>query len=47
MTRVAVLTDAQANLPAVRAALDAVHRLGVDAVYHTGNAVGIGPFDQR
>ena len=44
MIRIAVLTDAHANLPALRAALGAIHRLGVDAIYHTGDAIGIGPY---
>lgn len=43
-TRVAVCTDAHANLPALRAALTAIDRLGVDAIYHTGDLVGIGPY---
>lgn len=41
--RIAVMTDAHANLPALRAALAAVRKLGVDTVYHTGDAIGIGP----
>ena len=44
MTRIAVLTDTHANLPALQAALDAIHCLGVDAIYHTGDAIGIGPY---
>ena len=43
-TRVAVCTDAHANLPALRAALTAIDRLGVDAIYHTGDLIGIGPY---
>jgi predicted phosphodiesterase len=42
--RIAVLTDAHANLPALDVALREVDRLGADAVYHTGDAIGIGPF---
>jgi predicted phosphodiesterase len=43
-TRIAVCTDAHANLPALRAALAAIDRLGVDALYHTGDLIGIGPY---
>jgi predicted phosphodiesterase len=43
-TRIAVCTDVHANLPALRAALTAIDRLGVDAVYHTGDLIGIGPY---
>ena len=42
--RIAVLTDSHANLPAVEAALAAIRAEGVAAVYHTGDAIGIGPF---
>jgi predicted phosphodiesterase len=41
--RIAVLTDAHGNLPALRAALAEIRRIGVDAVHHTGDAIGIGP----
>ena len=41
--RIAVITDAHANLPALEAALRAIDRLGVDAIYHGGDAVAIGP----
>lgn len=43
MTRIGIITDAHANLPALRAAFDAFSRAGVDAIYHTGDAVGYGP----
>src|SRR5918997_4918929 len=43
-TRIAVITDAHANLPALDAALAAIRADGVAAVYHTGDAIGIGPF---
>jgi predicted phosphodiesterase len=43
-TQIAVLTDAHANLPALEAALAAIRAEGVTAVYHTGDAIGIGPF---
>ena len=41
--RIAVFTDVHANLPALDAALAEIDRLGVDATYHTGDAIGIGP----
>jgi putative phosphoesterase len=41
--RLAVMTDVHANLPALRAALDAVETEGCDAVVHTGDAIAIGP----
>ena len=41
--RIAVLTDVHANLPALQAALDAIHRAGCEAIYHTGDAIAIGP----
>lgn len=41
--KIAVLTDAHANLPALDAALRAIAREGVDALYHLGDAIGIGP----
>ena len=42
--RVAVLTDVHANLPALEAALSAIQEERCDAIYHTGDAIGIGPF---
>jgi len=42
--RIAVLTDAHANLPALQAALRAITQAGCDAIYHTGDAIGIGPY---
>jgi len=42
--RIAVLTDAHGNLPAVEAALAKIRAEGCDALYHTGDAVGIGPY---
>lgn len=44
VARIAVFTDVHANLPALDAALREIDRLGADAVYHTGDAIGIGPF---
>ncbi|HEY7029751.1 MAG TPA: metallophosphoesterase family protein [Thermomicrobiales bacterium] len=40
----AVMTDAHANLPALRAALTAIRAEGCDRIYHTGDAIGIGPY---
>ena len=42
--RIAVITDVHANLPALDAALAEIDRLGADVTYHTGDAIGIGPF---
>lgn len=42
--KLAVLTDAHANLPALRAALAAIRREGCDASYHIGDSIGIGPY---
>lgn len=43
-TRIAIVTDSHANLPALEAALAAIRAEGVTAIYHTGDAIGIGPF---
>ncbi len=42
--RIAVFTDVHGNLPALEAALAAIARLGCDAIYHTGDAIAIGPY---
>ncbi len=42
--RIAVMTDAHANLPALEAALADIRRQGCDLVVHTGDAIAIGPF---
>ena len=42
--KIAVLTDAHGNLPALQVALRAIRREGTDAIFHTGDAIGIGPF---
>ena len=39
-----MITDAHANLPALEAALGAIDALGCAAIYHTGDAIGIGPY---
>ena len=43
MTRVAVITDIHANLPALEAALQAIDAFGVDGLYCGGDLVGYGP----
>lgn len=42
--KIAVLTDVHGNLPALQVALRAIRREGADAIFHTGDAIGIGPF---
>ncbi len=42
--KIAVITDAHGNLPALQVALNKVVEEGGDAVYHTGDAIAIGPF---
>lgn len=41
--KIIVLTDSHANLPALQAALEAIRREGADLIYHTGDAIAIGP----
>jgi predicted phosphodiesterase len=41
--RIAVLADVHANLPALRAVVDDVARIGADAMYCVGDVVGRGP----
>lgn len=43
MTRIGVITDAHANLPATVAALAALDAVGCDQIVHTGDAIAIGP----
>lgn len=42
--KVLVFTDVHANLPALRAFAAAARKEGYDAAFHTGDAVGIGPW---
>ena len=42
--KIALLTAVHGNLPALTAALAAIARDGVDATYHLGDAIGIGPY---
>ncbi len=44
MHKFAVITDTHANLPALDVALAAIAEEGCDAIYHTGDALSIGPF---
>lgn len=44
MTRIVVITDVHANLPALKAALYSIRGEGYDAIYHTGDVIGIGPY---
>jgi predicted phosphodiesterase len=41
--RIVVITDVHANLPALKAALESIRAEGYDALFHTGDAIGIGP----
>ena len=41
--RIAVIADVHANLPALRAVVDDVARIGADALYCVGDVVGRGP----
>ncbi len=42
--KIAVLTDVHGNLPALQAVLRAIRREDADAIFRTGDAIGIGPF---
>lgn len=42
--KIAVITDVHANLPALKAALECIRREGCDTIFHTGDAIAIGPF---
>ena len=41
--RIVVITDVHANLPALQAALESICAEGYDALFHTGDAIAIGP----
>jgi len=45
--RIAVIADVHANQPALTAAFAVIDRLGVDSIYHVGDAIGIGPFPRE
>ena len=42
--KIAILTDVHGNLPALQAALRGIGREGCDAIFHTGDSIGIGPY---
>lgn len=42
--KIIIFTDTHANLPALRAAFRDIKREGYDAAFHTGDAVGLGPW---
>jgi predicted phosphodiesterase len=42
--KIAVITDAHANLPALEAALKAIQEEACDAIFHVGDAIAIGPY---
>jgi len=42
--RIIVITDVHANLPALEAALESIRAEGYDALFHTGDTIGIGPY---
>jgi predicted phosphodiesterase len=44
MRKIAVITDTHANLPALEAALEAIADEDCDTIYHTGDALAIGPY---
>jgi predicted phosphodiesterase len=41
--KIAVIADAHANLPALKASLKAINVENCDAVYHVADAIAIGP----
>lgn len=47
VTRIAVLTDAHANLPALEAVMRDIREQKCDVIYHTGDAIAIGPFPKE
>ena len=47
MYRAANHTDVKCNFPALEAVLDDVQRADVDAIYHLGDAIAIGPFPRE
>jgi predicted phosphodiesterase len=43
-TKIVVMTDIHANLPALQAALHVIRQEGYDAIFHTGDAIALGPY---
>ncbi len=44
MTKIVVIADVHANLPALEAALRDIRGRGYDVLYHLGEVIGIGPY---
>jgi predicted phosphodiesterase len=42
--KIVVLTDIHANLPAIEAVIKDIRSEGYDAIFHTGDVIGIGPY---
>jgi predicted phosphodiesterase len=42
--KIVVLTDVHANLPALEAVIKDINLEGYDAIFHTGDVIGIGPY---
>ena len=42
--KIAILTDVHGHLPALQADLRGIGREGCDAIFHTGDSIGIGPY---
>jgi len=42
--KIVVITDVHANFPALEAVLTSIKDEGYDALFHTGDAIGIGPY---
>ena len=42
--KIVVIADVHANLPALKAVLNTICEEGYDAVFHVGDAIGIGPY---
>jgi predicted phosphodiesterase len=45
--KIAVITDLHANLPALQAVLPAIRAEGCDLLFHTGDAIAIGPYPRE
>ena len=44
MYKAAMIADVHGNLPALETAIKAINSEGCDAIFHLGDAIGIGPF---
>lgn len=44
LLRIAVLSDAHGNLPALETVLHRIQEEDIDSIYHLGDMIGIGPF---